>query len=154
MKVWWRYNTSDMNTRQITCSHIWHVDIFIRHTFCESLVKLYVLPNTNTVDFYTIAITTLTDRHFLFLFLISWREFPQVWESYFSTDLGAGNIFCMCVCMYMCILRCIHPRVRNFNPIDTTFCTQGVLVKSKVWLEDEICRPHRDPQDHYQKTKI
>ena len=60
VKDWWRYNTSDMNARQlcmkipkncnnikglsITWRHTWHVDIskcvLIWHTFCESLVKI------------------------------------------------------------------------------------------------------------------
>ena len=74
VKVWWRYNTSDMNARQlcmkipkkrnkikgrsITCGHIWHVNtskcVYWLDTHYVNVWWSYMLPNTNAIHFYDI----------------------------------------------------------------------------------------------------
>ena len=74
VKVWWRYYTytSDMNNTHQLCMKIpqkcnktkWHsihlaywyikICVLIRRTFYESLLKIYVLPNTKTIHFFRI----------------------------------------------------------------------------------------------------
>ena len=71
VKVWWRYNNSDMNDRQkcmktpkkriktkwrsITCSYIWHVDIskyvYWSNTHSVNVLWRYVLLNANAAPF-------------------------------------------------------------------------------------------------------
>ena len=61
------------------------------------------------------------------------RKVPETWQLYFSIDLAAGKIFCMCVCVcvcaYVCVCVCVcmyvckHCRGRNFYSIGTKFST-------------------------------
>ena len=68
VKVWWKYNNSDMKKcmkipnkcnnikgRSITCSYIWHVYtskcVFQLHTHSVKVWWQYVLPNSNATHF-------------------------------------------------------------------------------------------------------
>ena len=70
------------------------------------------------------------------LTVFSEQKVPETWELYLSTDLAAGKIFCMYVC--------IHARGDNFYPIDTKYGVQIGLVKCRVKFKEGPCRSHRD----------
>ena len=74
VKIWWRYNTSDMNARHlclkvpkecnkikepsINCSYIWHIDtlkyVYWLDTHSVKVWCSYVLSNTNPIHFCNI----------------------------------------------------------------------------------------------------
>ena len=86
------------------------------------------------------------------LAVISKRNVPEAWVSYFFTDLAARKIFCIYVCMYLCMCVCIHGGGCNFNPFDTsTHNTREGLVKRKIQFEDGLCRSHMSDNTFLQK---
>ena len=75
------------------------------------------------------------------------REYiPEAWELYVSTNLAAGKIFCMYVCM-------LRSRGRNFYPIATKFGTQVGLLKSKVSTKMGYVGPIETPRKAPPKNK-